>query len=100
MLLELTVTQLDIGHVPSERANELGQLGYIQWLGGLPAKACYEQEARRAYKVASPFAATSPAIAVFCDLLKSSISNPLQPLPLNLPIRQRRGGAQARRLSR
>jgi len=99
MLLELTVSQLDIGHVPPERASELGQLGYIQWLGALPLEAGFEQEARHAYKVASPFAATSPAVAVFCDLLKTSVREPLQPLPLNLKIRQRRGGAQARRLS-
>lgn len=99
MLLELTITQLDVGHVPPERANEMGQLGYVQWLGALRPNVGYEQEALRAYAMARPFAATSTAVGVFCDLLKTSISNPLEPLPLKLPNGQRRGGAQARRLS-
>ena len=97
MLLKRTITQLDIGHTTPERAQELGQLGYLQWLGALSAKSSYFDEAMRAHKMAIPFAATSPAIAVFCDLLVASVRVPIEPLPLSLPNRQRRGGAKARR---
>ena len=99
MLLKRTISQLDIGHTPPERAQELGQLGYIQWLGALPLNSGYQREAKRAYGMAKPFAATSPAVKVFCDLLLTSLQEPLTPLPLNLPDSKRRGGAQARRLS-
>lgn len=97
MLLELTISQLDIGKIPAERANAMGQLGYMQWLGGLPAMSHYIDEAAHAYAVAKPFAASSPAVAVFCDLLLASLKAPLKPLPLQLPAKERRGGAQARR---
>ncbi|MEM9707681.1 MAG: hypothetical protein AAF871_02735 [Pseudomonadota bacterium] len=97
MLLELTITQLDIGKVSSQRARELGHLGYMQWLGALPAAANYNREARRAYEMAAPFAGASPAVGVLCDLLVASLQSPLEPLPLELPNRARRGGANARR---
>ncbi len=97
MLLERTITQLDIGHVTPRRAEQMGQLGYMQWLGALPAMSNYIDQAAHAYGMAKPFAETSPAVAVFCDLLLASLKRPLQPLPLQLPARERRGGAQARR---
>ena len=99
MLLEQTIFQLDIGHVPPDKAEELGQLGYMQWLGALPGHVIYRDEAMRAYGLAQPFIRTSPAIAVFCRLLVQSVAMPVEPLALQLPARQRRGGAQARRLS-
>ena len=97
MLLERTISQLDVGHVPPERARELGRLGYLQWLGALPASANYQREARSACAKALPFAAASPAVAVFCALVDVSMASPPRPLPLPFPERQRRGGAQARR---
>ena len=97
MLLEKTISQLDIGYMTTERAKELGQLGYIQWLGWLPPEAAYRREAKRAYGAAVPFAQASPAVAVFCDLLKASIEAPWRPLSLTLPKPARRGGARARR---
>ncbi|MEM7597023.1 MAG: hypothetical protein AAF382_04940 [Pseudomonadota bacterium] len=97
MLLRKTLSQLDVGHMPPKRAQAMGQLGYMQWLGALPAMSHYIDEAAHAYAVAKPFAATSPAVAVFCDLLLASLKTPLHPLPLKLPARKRRGGAQARR---
>lgn len=97
MLLERTISQLDIGPVSPARAHELGQLGYMQWLGWLPPMADYRAEAMRAYAAAQPFIRTSTAIAVFCDLLVASIRTPIEPLPLSLPARCRRGGARARR---
>jgi len=100
MLLNLTITQLDIGPVPPARAQEMGQLGYIQWLSGLRPMANYRAEAMRAYAAAQPFLKTSPAVAVFCDLLVASTRTPSAPLPLALPIRNRRGGARARRAAR
>lgn len=97
MLLERTLLQLDIGPVSAETATQLGQLGYLQWLGALPGSAGYRMEAMRAYTLAIPMARKSPAIAVFCDLLVASTRSPLEPLPLTLAIRQRRGGTLARR---
>lgn len=99
MLLERTLFQLDVGHVPPERAEELGSLGYIQWLSGLSGNSSYLREAMRAYELASPFICTSPAVEVFCRLLVSSTASPTEPLPLKIPVRRRRGGAQARRMS-
>ncbi|MEM1386370.1 MAG: hypothetical protein AAF626_02135 [Pseudomonadota bacterium] len=97
MLLERTISQLDIGPISSTRASELGQFGYMQWLGWLPPMADYRKEAMRAYDAAQPFIRTSPAVAVFCDLLVASTRPPIEPLPLSLPARCRRGGARARR---
>ncbi|MEM9047163.1 MAG: hypothetical protein AAGC92_00465 [Pseudomonadota bacterium] len=97
MLLALTISQLDIGPVPPERAKELGQLGFMQWLGALPATSAYRREAMRAYRMASPFRHASPAVAVFCALLVASMCLSPQPLPLALPHPRRRGGADARR---
>ena len=97
MLLERTISQLDIGYLPPDQAEELGHLGYLQWLGALNGKAGYPQEALRAYEVARPFKETSPAVAVFCDLLVESCASPLAPLELKLLVPTRRGGAKARR---
>jgi len=100
MLLERTISQLDIGPVPPDEAAELGQLGYIQWLAGLPAHADYARAAMHAHTMAQPFRQSSPAIAVFCDLLVASTRLPIEPLPLKMPARERRGGARARRVRR
>ena len=97
MLLERTITQLDIGPLPYQRALQFGQMGYMQWLGALPGNADYRREAMRAYAMAAPFRRNSPAVAVFCDLLVESTRSPLMPLDLPFPARQRRGGARARR---
>ncbi|MEM6481587.1 MAG: hypothetical protein AAF922_05310 [Pseudomonadota bacterium] len=99
MILELTIFQLDSGALSPKQACEKGQLGYMQWLGALPGHADYVAEARRAYELAQPFEHNSPAVAVFCDLLLTSLKMPPRPLQLSLPQRARRGGAQARRLS-
>ena len=99
MLIARTLTQLQ-GHPASpERAKEMGQLGYMQWLGGLPANSCYKTEAASAYIAALPFMETDPAVGVFCRLLRASLKKPLQPLDLALPKPKRRGGARERRLS-
>lgn len=100
MLLERTITQLDIGAIPVEQAAELGALGFLQWLAGLSVDADYHREAANAHAMAAPFIATSPAIAVFCDLMTASMERPLAPLPLALPARRRRGGAPVRRRQR
>lgn len=97
MLLERTIAQLDIGPVSPQRAREMGQLGYMQWLGALPGASDYHAQAMAAYQTAAPFMRTSPAVAVFCELLVSSTRMPPEPLPLAMPPRKRRGGAEARR---
>ncbi len=98
MLLERTLSQLDIGSISPERATEMGRMGYLQWLGALPGRVNYAREAMRAHAMAEPFAKGSPAVAVFCALLRDSMQIPPRALPLALPERQRRGGAQARRM--
>ncbi|MEM6625058.1 MAG: hypothetical protein AAF674_22805 [Pseudomonadota bacterium] len=100
MLLERTIIQLDTGDMPSDEARQMGQLGYMQWIAGLPGDADYLQAALNAYDKAAPFMMHSPAVAEFCELLLSSLEQPLAPLPLAMPKRQRRGGAQSRRSSR
>ena len=97
MMLERTISQLDIGYVPDHIAKDMGHLGYMQWLGALRGDAGYADEAARAYHLARPFIETSPAIAVFCNLLLTSMASPLRPLPLTVPVPSRRGGAKARR---
>ncbi len=99
MLLERTIAQLDVGFVPQKQAEEMGHLGYLHWLGALRGDASYPNEAMQAYEMARPFSKSSPAIAVFCQLLRASVERPLHPLQLQLqlPKRTRRGGARARR---
>lgn len=97
MLLERTILQLDVGPLPPDKAVELGQLGYLQWLGALPGHRSYRQEVIWAHASAAPFMDASPAVAVFCSLLNASIRRPLEPLPLALSAPRRRGGARARR---
>ncbi|HEY9040169.1 MAG TPA: hypothetical protein VIN05_14645 [Roseovarius sp.] len=97
MQIERILTQLQVKASSSQRARELGQLGYMQWLGGLPGHADYNAEAARACRMAANLAGTDPAIAVFCELLRASVRRPLQPLDLALPKPARRGGARARR---
>lgn len=102
MLTEKTLLQL-LSHPASqtspERARELGQLGYMQWLGGLPPRAPYPAEAVRALTLSRPFEAASPAVTEFCRLLRLSVQAPLSPLDLALPQPRRRGGTKTRRLS-
>ncbi|UIJ33240.1 hypothetical protein LV780_20995 (plasmid) [Cereibacter azotoformans] len=95
-MLELTIHQLH-ADVPPERARELAMLGYMQWLGGLPAGASYVAEACRALAKAAPFVATAPGVQAFCTILALSIARPLAPLDLALPASRRRGGARMRR---
>ncbi|WP_050929028.1 hypothetical protein [Aestuariivita boseongensis] len=99
MLIHRTLQQLQVRADTPERALELGRMGYMQWLGGLPGQANYEFEAIRAYLYARPFVETDPAVAVFCDLLRQSLQKPLTPLDLTLPKPRRRGGAAERRMS-
>lgn len=99
MLIARTLTQLQVNAGTPERAREIGQLGYMQWLGGLPGRACYITEATCAHVAALPFSKTDPAVAVFCELLRASLDEPLAPLNLALPKPRRRGGARERRLS-
>jgi len=99
MLIQKTLLQLQTRADTPERARELGRMGYMQWLGGLPGAASYEGEAIKAYLYARPFIGTDPAVAAFCDLLRQSLQHPLKPLDLTLPKPRRRGGAGERRLS-
>ena len=99
MLIQKTLLQLQTRADTPERALELGRMGYMQWLGGLPGASNYAFEAQKAYRYARPFAQTDPAVDAFCDLLRQSLKHPLKPLDLALPKPRRRGGASERRLS-
>lgn len=100
MLLERTILQLDTGPMDPDAAQELGQLGYMQWIASLPGTANYCDAALAAFDKAQPFMVHSPAMATFCDLLLASVEAPLTPLPLAMPPRARRGGARGRRSNR
>ena len=97
MLLERTISQLNSGPMAPDRAEELAAMGYQQWLYGLPGEVSFPDAAAQAHIAALPYADTSPAVAVFCDMLRAAMI--LQPMPLRLqqPVPQRRGGARARR---
>ncbi|PWK60665.1 hypothetical protein [Roseicyclus mahoneyensis] len=102
MQTEKTLIQLLSHPAPRSapaRAVELGQLGYMQWLGALPPAVPYGREAARALALAQPFEVASPAVAEFCRLLRASLMTPLSPLDLALPRPKRRGGTRMRRLS-
>lgn len=100
MLLDRTISQLDIGTIPADEARQLGHYGYLQWLAGLPGGVAYRAAALGALDRARPFAGNSPAIAEFCTLLTASVERPLAALPLEVPSARRRGGAKVRRLRR
>lgn len=97
MLLDRTLFQLDIGWVAPERAEELGYLGYLQWLGALPSGGCYRAEVEVALAAAEPFAEASPAICVFMRLLEASLDSGPCDIASKWPRQMRRG--RARRLS-
>ncbi|MEM9782054.1 MAG: hypothetical protein AAF899_06230, partial [Pseudomonadota bacterium] len=82
MLLKRTIAQLDLGTLSPERAREMGELGYLQWLGALPASSNYLHEAMYAYTLAAPAARRSNAVAVFCDLLIATTTTPVEPLAM------------------
>ncbi|SMH57282.1 hypothetical protein [Maritimibacter sp. HL-12] len=92
-----TLSQLLMAPADPARAREIGQMGYMQWLAGLPGGACYAAEARRALCAAQPFAASDPAVAEVCRVLRASLGGPTVALGLALPAPRRRGGAGERR---
>lgn len=97
MLLERTISQLDVGYVPNQIAEELGHPGYAQWLGALKGEAAHLNEALRPYEFARSFIRTCSAVAIFRQLLIDSTTSPLKALELKLPANARRGGSKARR---
>jgi hypothetical protein len=97
MTTELTIHQLQVKSDSPERAREYARLGYMQWLSSLPHDSCYQSEAMKAYMAAVPLMRTDPSVALFCELIRQSLTNPLAPLDLALPKPKRRGGARKRR---
>ena len=77
MLLERTISQLDTGPMPPDEAWQLGQLGYMQWLAGLPGGTDYRRAALDARELALPFSGHSLAVEAFCTLLQASADDPL-----------------------
>jgi len=97
MLLERTLTTLQTRAETPERAQELGRLGFMQWMMLLRPDASYPAEARRALAMAAPFERTDPAVAVFTGLVRASLSDTPRPVAIPVPPPRRRGGAKARR---
>ncbi len=98
MALDRILHRLQLRHTGHCRATEFGQLGFMEWLGSLPADSDYHHQAMTAYQKALPLSPIAPAVAVFCDLLVASTRMPPQPLDISLPASHRRGGARARRM--
>lgn len=98
MVLDRILERLQLQQSEHCRIIEFGQLGFMEWLGSLPADSDYNQQAMTAYQQAQPLRQKAPAIAVFCDLLIQSTRMPLQPLDICLPSPNRRGGARGRRM--
>lgn len=98
MKLEKVLFGLQIQTDTPERARELGRLGFMQWLAGLPGDTSFHAEALAAYAMARPFIRTDPPVAVFCELLVEATRMPPKPMDLGLPRPERRGGSKARRL--
>ncbi len=99
MKLEKVLFGLQTQTDTTDRARELGRLGFMQWLAGLPGDSNFQTEALRAYTIAQPFIRTDPPVAVFCELLVEATRMPPRPMDLTLPRPGRRGGAKARRLN-
>lgn len=100
MFLEYTISQLDIGPVPEAEARRMGHLGYMQWIASLPGQTGYAMAAQCARDAAAPLLDRSPALAVFHDLINTSLTAPLKPLALSFAQQSRRGGAAGRRAAR
>ncbi|GAA0305930.1 hypothetical protein [Rhodovulum strictum] len=98
MMLELVLLQMQARDRDPACGRETGQLGFMQWLGGLPGGCDYAAAARAALARLGPDAPSSPALATFRALLVASLAVPPRPLGLSLPVPRRRGGTRARRL--
>ncbi|PTW51784.1 MULTISPECIES: hypothetical protein [Rhodovulum] len=96
-MLEMVLMRLAACPQTGPRARELGQLGFMQWLGSLPGRADLPAAARAAEAQAAPGPATA-ALDEFRRLLVQIRAMPPRPLDLALPRPCRRGGARARRL--
>lgn len=97
MILERTIHGLQAHSETPERAEELGRMGFVQWLTFLNGDQGYAGQAQQALDKAAPFEATDPSVAVFCDLVRRSLAGPMALSDLKLPRPARRGGARERR---
>lgn len=97
MLLEKTIHGLQAHSETPERAEELGRMGFLQWLAFLKGNQGYAVQAQEALDKAAPFEATDPSVAVFCTLVRRSLKGPMALADLSVPRPTRRGGARERR---
>jgi hypothetical protein len=97
MLLERTLHGLQAQSETPERAEELGRMGFLQWLSFLKGRDSYPEQARRALAKAAVFEGTDPSVAVFCRLVRQSLEGPMALSDLEIPKPSRRGGARSRR---
>ncbi|TCO74116.1 hypothetical protein [Rhodovulum euryhalinum] len=98
MMLEMVLMQMQASTASSARAREIGQLAFMQWLGGLPGGCDFIAAARSALARVDAAGEATPALDTFRMLLAASVQMPPQPLDLRLPEPRRRGGARARRM--
>lgn len=97
MILERTLHMLQARTETMAQADEIGQMGFIQWLGWLDGRRSFDAQAAEALSAAAPFRGSDPAVAVFCDLIDEARLMPPRPLALAMPKSKRRGGAKKRR---
>ncbi|MEM0937157.1 MAG: hypothetical protein AAGJ91_14800 [Pseudomonadota bacterium] len=86
-------------HAPNDpdRARELAQLAFMEWLGALPGDASFPVAAMTTFDGMRRAAEQSEATAEFRALLAEAVR--VSPMPLALPLRpSRRGGRRARRV--
>lgn len=81
-----------------DRARELAQFAYLEWLVSLPGDGDFLRAARDAHERASAVSLRTPAIAAFCDLLVEARQTPFRALDLIISPPSRRGGASSRRI--
>lgn len=97
MLLERTIHGLQAHSETPERAEELGRMGFLQWLAFLKGNQGYAEQAQRALEMAAPFEKTDSSVAVFCKLVRRSLEGPMALSDMAMPRPTRRGGAKGRR---
>ena len=96
-MIDQVLNKLLTPNPTAEQAQRLADLAYVEWLGSLPGDTNFHTAAMGAYARAHPMSAIAPAAAAFCDRLIAATGPMPMAFQLDLPARERRGGAQARR---
>jgi len=103
MGLDTVLEKLSREGVAPDRADDLAQLAFMEWMGALPAGSDFRATARAALEVAAEAEAeaglAAPAITAFRALVTQALNVMPAPVSLALPAPVRRGGRATRRLT-